>query len=150
MTGPLCIIPARGGSRRFPRKNLARLRGKPLRAYAAEAALASGIFGLICVSAEDEEILAMARQAGAQVTLPRPLALAGDTATVKEVCVQVLEHFYSQGQEFQEFAVLLATTPLRRPADLRAAHQVLQDPEVHYVMSLVPFSHPPQRAVWAP
>lgn len=150
MNGPLCIIPARGGSRRFPRKNLALLAGKPLVVHALEAARASGIFGLVCVSSEDEEILAAARIAGADVALPRPPELAGDTAMVKEVCVHVLEHFLAQGPQIKEFAVLLPTCPLRRPEDLRAAYEKLKDPGVHYVMSLVPFSHPPQRAVWAP
>ncbi len=150
MRGPLCIIPARGGSRRFCRKNIAKLGGRPLLSYAVEAALASGIFGLVCVSSEDEEILAVAKEYGAHVALRRPLALAGDSVMVKEVCVQVLEHFWAQGEEFEEFAVLLPTSPLRRVEDLRGAYEMLKDPEVHYVMSLVPYSHPPQRAVWAP
>ena len=150
MNGPLCLIPARGGSRRFPRKNLALLQGRPLVAHAVAAARASGVFGLIAVSSEDGEILAAAREAGADVALPRPPELAGDTVMVKEVCVQVLEDFIAQGQVFREFGVLLPTTPLRRPEDLQAGYRLLQNPEVNYVMSLVPFSHPPQRAVWAP
>jgi CMP-N-acetylneuraminic acid synthetase len=150
MNGPLCLIPARGGSRRFPRKNLAFLAGKPLLAHAVAAARASGVFSLICVSSEDGEILAAAREAGADAALPRPPELAGDTAMVKEVCIQVLEHFSARGQAFREFGVLLPTTPLRRPEDLQAGYRLLQNPEVNYVMSLVPFSHPPQRAVWAP
>jgi CMP-N-acetylneuraminic acid synthetase len=121
-----------------------------LLAYALEAALESGVFGLVCVSSEDEEILDAARRYGAQVALPRPKELAGDTVQVKQVCVQVLEHFRAQGSDFPEFGVLLTTNPLRTPGDLVEAYRIFRDSGANYVMSLVPYSHPPQRAVWTP
>lgn len=150
MNKPLCIIPARGGSKRFPRKNLALLAGKPLLAYAIDAALESRVFEVVCVSSEDEEILAIARQYGANLALKRPEALATDTAQVKHVCLHILEDFLAHGRKYEEFAVLLVTNPLRTGADLQAAYEIFKTQKANYIMSLVPFSHPPQRAVWAP
>jgi CMP-N-acetylneuraminic acid synthetase len=73
---PLAIIPARGNSKRFPRKNIAILAGKPLIAYAIEAARDSEIFDLVCVSSEDDEILEIAEEWGAQAVLKRPEELS--------------------------------------------------------------------------
>jgi CMP-N-acetylneuraminic acid synthetase len=147
---PLCIIPARGGSKRLPRKNIALLAGKPLLAYAIEAALESGIFAKVCVSSEDEEILEVGRECGAHLALTRPPELATDTVQVKQVCLHLLEIFIAQGQSYREFGVLLVTNPLRTAQDIKAAYELFQHQAANYVMSLVPYSHPPQRAVWVP
>ena len=147
---PLCIIPARGGSKRLPRKNVALLAGKPLLAYAIDAALESDVFNLICVSSEDDEILDTASKYGAHLALRREPELATDTAQVRHVCAHVLEDLASQGQVYNEFAVLLVTNPLRTSRDIKAAYEIFKQKDVNYVMSLVPYSHPPQRAVWIP
>ena len=144
---PLCIIPARGGSKRFPRKNMALLAGKPLLAYAVESARLSSVFDLVCVSSEDQEILSAARALGADLALGRPPELATDTAQVRHVCQHVLGHLSGQGKQYEAFAVLLTTNPLRTPQDVRSAVRLLEPGTVNGVMSLVPFSHPPQRAV---
>lgn len=146
---PVCIIPARGGSKRLPRKNIALLGGKPLLAYAIEAAYESGVFAAVYVSSEDEEILGVARQYGAG-TMQRTDTLATDSAQVKQVCLAVLEELAARGEVYKEFAVLLTTNPLRTAQDIRAAYEIFKKDEADFVMSLVPFSHPPQRAVWAP
>jgi len=147
---PLCIIPARGGSKRLPRKNIALLGGKPLLAYAIEAAIESGVFDLVCVSSEDDEVLEVARVYGAQLILKRPPELATDTAQVRHVCAHLLEYFVAQGRAYAEFAVLLATNPFRTSEDIKAAYEIFKREDANYVMSLVPYSHPPQRAVWVP
>jgi len=144
---PLCIIPARSGSKRLPRKNIALLAGKPLLAYAIEAALESDVFDKICVSSEDDEILEVARRCGAHLALKRPLELSTDTAQVKHVCAHLLENFAAKGLAYAEFAVLLATSPLRMSQDIKAAYEIFKREDANYVMSLVPYSHPPQRAV---
>jgi N-acylneuraminate cytidylyltransferase len=146
---PLAIIPARGSSKRFPRKNIALLAGKPLLAYAVEAALESGVFAVVCVSSEDDEILEAARKYGA-LAERRPDELALDTAQVKHVCLHLLEKFAAAGQAFDNFGILLPTSPLRTGHDIREAYQVFKQKGANYLMSLVPFSHPPQRALWAP
>lgn len=143
---PLCIIPARGGSKRLPGKNLALLDGKPLLAYAVEAAQESGVFERVCVSSDDEEILEVARKYGAEA-LERPDALATDWAQVKDVCVHLLEQFAERGRSYEEFGLLLVTSPLRTDEDIRKAYRTFQEEVGDFLMSLVPFSHPPQRAV---
>lgn len=144
---PLCIIPARGGSKRLPRKNIALLAEKPLLAYAIEAALDSHVFDVVCVSSEDDEILDVARGCGAHLALKRLPELATDTAQVKHVCAHLLEHFAAQGQAYPEFAVLLVTSPLRMSQDIKAAYKIFKREDANYVMSLVPYSYPPQQAV---
>jgi CMP-N-acetylneuraminic acid synthetase len=142
------VIPARGGSRRLRRKNLAQLLGKPLLAYAIEAAEESQVFDQVCVSSEDEEILEVAQHYGADLALKRPPELAADTAQVRHVCAYLLEHFATQGRLYAAFGVLLATSPLRTAEDVRAAYEIFQHSGAECVMSVVPFSHPPQRALW--
>jgi N-acylneuraminate cytidylyltransferase len=143
---PICIIPARGGSKRLPRKNLALLDGKPLLAYAVEAARESGIFDRICVSSDDEEILETAREYGAEAR-DRPEALATDRSQVKDVCAHLLEQLAEEGNPYEKFGLLLVTSPLRTGSDVREAYRTFQEEEGSFLMSLVPFSHPPQRAV---
>ena len=144
---PLGIIPARGRSKRFPRKNIALLAGEPLLAYAIRAAMESQVFGLVCVSSEDDEILKVAERWGAQAVLKRPHELAGDRVPLKEVCVHLLESFAEQGRQFSEFGLLLVTNPLRTAQDLSNAYEVFKNERAAICMSLVPFAHPPQRAV---
>lgn len=146
---PVCIIPARGGSKRFPRKNVALLLGKPLLAYTIEAAQASGVFDRVCVSSEDAEILQIAREYHAEA-LPRPEDLASDTAQVRHVCAHLLRDFAAQGTSYSAFGVLLVTNPLRTAQDIQAAYDLFCAQDADVVMSLVPQSHPPQRALWAP
>jgi len=143
---PVCIIPARGGSKRLPGKNLALLDGKPLLAYAVEAARDSGIFDRVCVSSDDDDILETAREYGAEAR-KRPEALATDRAQVKDVCAHVLDELSKEGNTYETFGLLLVTSPLRTAGDVREAYHTFEENEGSFLMSLVPFSHPPQRAV---
>lgn len=143
---PLCIIPARGGSKRIPRKNIVLLAGKPLMAYTIGAALKSNVFDRVCVSSDDDDILEVARGYGAQA-LKRPPELATDIAQIKQVCKYLLEYFATQGLAYKEFAMLQTTNPLRTAEDIKAAYEIFKREKANYVISIVPFSHPPQRAV---
>jgi CMP-N-acetylneuraminic acid synthetase len=144
---PIGIIPARGGSKRFPRKNMASLQNKPLLAYAIEAALESNIFSNVCVSSEDDEILEMASEYGASLALKRPAILSSDRTPLKEVCAYLIDDFAKQGMRYREFGLLLPTNPLRTAQDIRAAYKTFKKSNANFCMSLVKFSHPPQRAV---
>lgn len=146
----ICVVPARGGSKRLFRKNLALLSGRPLLSYTLEAACECGLFDKICVSTEDEEIAECALRHGGVDVLKRPSRLASDSTTVFDVCLHVLDDLESQDITFDVIAVLLATSPLRSLDELREGHSQLMDGEMDGVMSLTPYSHPPQRAVWAP
>lgn len=143
---PLCIIPARGSSKRFPRKNVAKFFGKPMLAFTIEAAKESGLFERVCVSSEDEEILSIASEYGAE-PVARPMELATDTATVCDVCVSLLEQGKSQGFASDVFAVLQPTNPLLLPQHIREAFNIFQSKNADVVMSVVPYHFPPQHAV---
>jgi len=144
---PLCIIPARGNSKRLPRKNVKLLNGKPLLAYAIEAALKSKVFDLVCVSSEDEAILRIARNYGAQYLHHRPQELSQDKVQIRSVCASLLEHFSAEGRSYGAFGLLLPTNPLRTAADIQGAYKIFKSEKADVVMSVVQFSHPPQRAV---
>jgi CMP-N-acetylneuraminic acid synthetase len=147
--GLVAIIPARGGSKRLPRKNVRLLAGKTLVQHAIDAARDSGLFRRICVTSEDPEVLGLASVAGVDAQV-RPAELATDSAQVKQVCHDLIQRLEGEGDSFASFCVLLPTNPLRTGDDLRAAHAAFASADADILMSLVPFSHPPQRAVWAP
>lgn len=118
---PLCVIPARGGSKRFPRKNVALFRGVPLVGLAIRTAFESRVYSRVVVSTDDEEIASVAREFGA-VVHARPAPLATDFITLEPVLLDVLDTLESQGESFATGSVMLTTSPLRRPEDVRAAY----------------------------
>jgi len=146
LTKPLAIIPARGGSKRFPRKNIALLNGKPLVAYAIEAALDSGIFDTVCISSDDDEILAVAADYRNVMPLKRPPELAGDKITNYAVCDYLIDYFAGEGKIFDAFGHLMVTNPLRTGKDVRAGWESFCASDADFLMSLGPYPHPPQ---WA-
>jgi len=145
----ICIIPARGGSKRFPRKNIALFLGKPLLQIAVEVAQESGMFDQICVSSDDPETLEIAAKSGA-TAMPRPPHLATDTIGYAYVCEHIVKQLSTSDRPVETFAVLLATSPLRKARDIVDAFDILRKTDAHGVMSLGPYPHPPQCAVWAP
>ena len=96
----IAIIPARGGSKRIPRKNIKPFMGKPIIAYSIEAALESGLFDEVMVSTDDEEIAMVARQYGAKVPFMRSAETANDYATTADVMLEVLECYKKQRIEY--------------------------------------------------
>jgi len=144
---PVCIIPARGGSKRFPRKNIAPLNGKPLIAYAIEAAVKSQVFETVCVSSDDDEILSVAKKYGADLPLKRPEEFSGDKVQLKQVCLYLLEKFAEEGKPYDSFGLLLPINPFCTADDIRKAYQLFTTKDANYVMSLTRCSHPPQQSV---
>ena len=144
---PLCIIPARGGSKRFPRKNIALLHGKPLLTYVIEAAIQSNVFEHVCVSSDDDEILKIAKESGADLLLQRPAELAADTARVPHVCASVLRACAEKGSSYPSFAVMLPTSPLCTAEDARAAFAIFAKNDANYVASMAAYDEPPQAAM---
>jgi len=148
---PLCIIPARGGSKRLKRKNIKLLAGKPLLLYSIDSAIKSEIFNKICVSSEDDEILEIARKYKKNdkvLALKRPVELSADYIQVKSVCKYILEYFLNKGMKYITFGLLIPTSPLRNEEDIKEAYKIFKERNAECVMSVVPFYHPPQRAVW--
>ena len=110
----IAIIPARGGSKRLPGKNIKLLGGKPLIAWTIEAAIKSNIFDHIFVSTDSEEIASVSRDYGAKVPFLRPAELASDTATTNDVVTHLVEWFEKEyNKEVTTVAILQPTSPLR-------------------------------------
>jgi CMP-N-acetylneuraminic acid synthetase len=141
----LAIIPARGGSKRLPRKNVLDLAGKPLIAHSIEAALASGCFGTVLVTTDDPEIAAVASRYPGVVVDARDPDLAGDTvkvvAVVTELCSRPDIH-----SRFDAIGVMLPTAPFRRVRDIQAGFAALSD-DIDAVVSFAPYEFPPTMAV---
>lgn len=125
----LMLIPARGGSKRLPRKNVLPLAGKPLICWTIEAALATGIDASIMVSSDDEEILAIARQYTSQgvIAYRRPDELATDTASTVDVVIDAINAEKAQGHELETIVLLQPTSPLRNAEDILSSLQVFEE-----------------------
>lgn len=142
----LAVIPARGGSKRLPRKNVLLLGGRPLIAWTIAAARASGVFDAILVSTDDEEIAGIARNAGALVPWLRPTDLASDTATSAAVLQHALAWYESERGSAAAVVVLQPTSPFRSAASIRdavASYRAQCDHEARAVVSVSPALHHP-------
>jgi len=122
----VAIIPARGGSKRLPRKNIKNFLGKPIIAYTIEAALQSEIFDEVIVSTEDEEIGKVSETYGATVDW-RPAALAGDKVTVNSVCLEYLDRKEAKNINIDVLVVLYATAPMRNSDDIKRVVNLLSE-----------------------
>lgn len=141
----LAVVPARGGSRRVPRKNVRPFLGRPMIARAIDIARTSGVFDRIVVSTDDDEIAAVAAAAGADVPFRRPAALADDHAPTRPVVAHAIEALGAADAE--AVCCLYATAPLVDPEDVRRGLARLRDSEASYVFPVAPFPSPIQRAL---
>jgi N-acylneuraminate cytidylyltransferase len=143
----LAVIPARGGSKRIPRKNIKRFCGKPMIAWSIEAALQSGCFDQVIVSTDDAEISDVARQCGAQVPFIRPAALSDDYTGTTAVIAHAIEWFAAQDQLPDQVCCLYATAPFVSGDDLRTGLKVLTESGADYAFSVTSYAFPIQRAI---
>lgn len=118
----LAVIPARGGSKRLPGKNVKLLCGRPSIEYTIEAAIKSEVFGRVVVSTDDEAIAIIARAAGAEVPFLRDASLADDFTPVSEVTLDVLNRIDPDANAVESVCQLMANCPLRNADDIRNAH----------------------------
>lgn len=142
----LCIIPARGGSKRIPRKNIKPFMGKPIIAYSIDAALKSGVFDEVMVSTDDEEIAGVARQYGASVPFFRSAETANDYATTVDVLLEVIETYMQQGKVFDTICCLYSTAPFVTSDRLKEAYAKLSD-NIDACFTMVEYSYPVQRSL---
>ncbi len=142
----LCIIPARGGSKRIPRKNIKPFMGKPIIAYSIEAALDSGVFDEVMVSTDDEEIADVARQYGASVPFLRSEETSNDYATTVDVLLEVVNKYKEQGKSFNVICCLYSTAPFVTPERLKEAAFQISD-NVDACFTIVQYSYPIQRGL---
>ena len=143
----LAVIPARGGSKRIPRKNIRPFAGRPMIAWSIEAAIRSACFDRILVSTDDEEIAETARAAGAEVPFQRPASLSDDHTGTIPVIAHATEWQQAQGQPPTEVCCIYATAPFVRPEDIRAGLQALQERDARYAFSVTSYPSPIQRAL---
>lgn len=137
----LCIIPARGGSKRIPRKNVKPFLGKPMLAYSIDAAQKSNLFDEIMVSTDDDEIAEVAKNYGASVPFMRSAETASDFATTADVLKEVVKKYQERGIEFDNFCCFYATAPLVQSRDIVAAYERLLQSDFTCVYPVVQFSY---------
>jgi N-acylneuraminate cytidylyltransferase len=144
-TGMLALIPARGGSRRLPGKNVRALLGTPLIQWSVRFAHALAVFERVLVSTDDEVIAARAREAGAEVPWLRDAALASDTASSADVAIDALRREQAQGRQHEWVALLQPTSPFRDAARWQSALALAQQPGCDAVIGVSPVrDHPHQ------
>ncbi len=143
----LAIIPARGGSKRIPRKNVKNFLGKPIIAYSIEAALKSELFDEVMVSTDDKEITEIAIRYGAKVPFLRSKNNADDFATTVDVLFEVIEKYKLQGRNFENLACLYPSAPFTTSNKLKEAFTILISKKLDVVFPVMPFSFPVQRAL---
>ena len=137
----IALIPARGGSKRLPRKNILDFLGKPIIAWSIEAAQNTGLFERVVVSTEDEEIAQIAVQFGAEID-KRSQSLATDTASVKDVCIDFLSR-----NPCDMLCVLYATAPLRSAKDIHAVVHLITPGACDFSLAGTSYSLPPHQAL---
>lgn len=143
----LAIIPARGGSKRIPRKNLRDFCGSPIIAHSIRTALQSGFFDHVVVSTDDDEIAETARTEGAKVPFVRPAELSGDHAGTQAVTRHAIQACRALGWPVELACCMYATAPFVLPQDLGRGRNALHDARVQYAFSATSFEFPVQRAI---
>lgn len=144
MPSSVCIITARGGSKRIPRKNVREFCGKPMLAYSVETAVASGIFDVVMVSTDDDEIADVARKYGAEVPFMRSEATSNDYATTSDVLREVLSDYGKCGAEFDTMCCLYPTAPFVQVSELKEASAMIEA-GASSVIPVTSFDFPPLR-----
>ncbi|MEQ8907577.1 MAG: acylneuraminate cytidylyltransferase family protein [Vicingaceae bacterium] len=150
MTKPkcICIIPARGGSKRIPRKNILPLNGKPLMAYSIEAAIHAKVFEKVVVSTEDQEIKEIALQYGAEVD-DRPKEMAGDFVTKVQVVKEMIERKQLE-KEYDYVAAVLPTCPFKTASDISEAFKkITSQDQLDFLIGVTEYDFPIEFALEA-
>jgi pseudaminic acid cytidylyltransferase len=143
----LAIIPARGGSKRIPRKNVRDFNGQPIMKYSIDVARQSGLFAEVMVSTDDAEIAALGRSFGATVPFLRSPQSSSDTATTAMVLLEVLERYRELGRAFDYFCCLYPTAPFVTAPKLEQAFASLRSGEADGVIPVCAFSFPIWRSL---
>ena len=143
----LAIIPARGGSKRLPRKNVRNFLGQPIIGYPLNVAFQSKIFDEVMVSTDDDQIADIGKMMGASIPFMRSAANASDTATTVDVLLEVIEHYHKKGIRISHACCIYPTSPLLTAYDLRAAYNKMIKHDFDAVMPVTKFSYPIDRAL---
>ena len=143
----MALIPARGGSKRIPGKNLALLEGKPLIFWSLDALRQSGVACEIVISTDSEDIAEACRENGYTVDWLRPAELSDDSASSVDVALHALEYYEKLGTNFNEMILLQPTSPLRSPESILGAYETFKKEGDKPLVSVSPVKDHPMRAV---
>jgi pseudaminic acid cytidylyltransferase len=143
----IAIIPARGGSKRIPRKNIKEFCGKPMIAYAIAAAIKSGIFEHVVVSTDDEEIAQVAKEYGAEIPFIRPVELANDYAATAPVIAHAIKACSDLGWEIDNVCCIYPCVPFIQIEDLSTALVLMNNSNEDYCFPVTEYSSAIQRAL---
>ena len=146
MENVLAVIPARGGSRRIPKKNIKFFLGHPIIEYSIKAALKSKLFDEVMVSTDDKEIAEISKKLGASVPFLRSPKTAGESSPLKDVISEVLKEYSEKGKQFDHVCCILPAAPLISVKNLRITFELLKGKDIDAVAPVVRYSHPIQRA----
>ncbi|OPZ78704.1 MAG: CMP-N,N'-diacetyllegionaminic acid synthase [Alphaproteobacteria bacterium ADurb.Bin438] len=141
----IAIIPARGGSKRIPRKNIKEFFGKPMVGYAIETAFKSGVFDEVMVSTDDKEIADIALKFGAKVPFLRSIEASSDFATTFDVLKEVVLKYKEQGKEFESLCSIYPCVPFLKPETLKQAYKEFQG--FDGLLPVCAYNHPIERAL---
>ena len=143
----IAVIPARGGSKRIPRKNIKLFCGKPMLAYSIAAARDCGLFDKVIVSTDDDEIAAIAKNCGADVPFIRPAELADDYCVIADVIKHAVEWCDTALLPVESVCCIYATAPLIAANDIVRGYNVFNQPGTRWVLAVTSFPFPIQRAL---
>ena len=143
----LCIIPARGGSKRIPGKNIKSFHGKPIIAYSIKAALETNLFDEVMVSTDDEEIAEVAKSFGARVPFVRSAKNADDFAKIIDVLLEVLDKYEERESRFEIICCIYPTAPFVSSEILKKSLGKLQNEHYDAIFPVQRYGHPIQRAL---
>ena len=143
----LAVIPARGGSKRIPRKNIKPFSGKPMITWAIQAAQESGVFDRILVSTDDTEIADVARDCGVDVPFIRPVELSDDYTGTTPVVAHAIKWHQTRGIDPLQICCIYATAPFVRGDDIRQGADILTFSGADFAFSVTSFGFPIQRAI---
>jgi len=144
----ICIIPARGGSKRIPGKNIKNFHGKPIIAWSIEAALKSRCFDHVICSTDSEKIAKLARKFGAETPFLRPKGISNDNAAITPVVSHSIEFCKKKFGEINFVCCIFATAPFIQESDIKESLSVIKNNNVDYCFSATSYSYPIQRSIF--
>lgn len=142
----LAVIPARGGSKGVPEKNIKKLGEKPLIAYTIEAAISSKVFEKVIVSTDSDRIAEISTQYGAEIPFIRPSEISGDLVASDDVILHAIDYCKRNGEQYDEICKLQPTSPFRTEKHIREAYQLFIKKEADFLVSVCECEHSP---LWA-
>jgi len=143
----IAVIPARGGSKRIPQKNIRAFFGKPMIAWSIGAALESNLFDRVIVSTDDQEIATIAESLGAQVPFVRPPELSDDYSETSAVISHAIEWYRQRGVDPDPVCCIYATAPFISSYDLHRGFKLLQESTANFALTVTSYGYPIQRAI---